>query len=133
MLGSMAAKRWPSHQLPIRRMATEAASTQRLREENRGLRIEDRESSTPDTAVAVGSSVLARDPRSSILDRAKERGQGCGISDWKNKLSNSSTAEFGFRISVFVTSLFMRHLQFPGPSSARPGAGGPGSSACARP
>ena len=32
LAGSSAANRCPSHQLPIKRMATEAARTQRLRE-----------------------------------------------------------------------------------------------------
>jgi len=40
-------------------------------------------------------------PLSSILDCAEQSGQGWGISDRKNEMSNSSTAESGFRIADF--------------------------------
>jgi len=41
------------------------------------------------------------DPPSSILGCAEQSGQGWGISDRKNEISNSSTAESGFRIADF--------------------------------
>ncbi len=45
------------------------------------------------------SSIL--NPLSSVLGCAEKSGQGWGISDRKNEISNSSTAESGFRIADF--------------------------------